>query len=85
VQGADRLDDPVAGLGDRGGPSGQYRIGVPDAGYYAEVLNSDAEAFGGTNVGNNGGVNSEPVAAHGFEHSIRLTIPPLGCLLLKKR
>jgi 1,4-alpha-glucan branching enzyme len=63
----------------------EYRIGVPDAGYYAELLNSDAELYGGSNVGNDGGVNSEPVAAHGFEHSIRLTIPPLGCLYLKRR
>ena len=63
----------------------EYRIGVPEAGFYEERLNSDASAYGGSNVGNLGGVVSEPVAAHGFEHSLRLTAPPLACLLLKRR
>jgi 1,4-alpha-glucan branching enzyme len=58
---------------------------VPEAGWYAELLNSDADIYGGGNVGNGGGIASEPVPAHGFEHSMRLTVPPLGCLLLKKR
>jgi 1,4-alpha-glucan branching enzyme len=66
-------------------PRAEYRIGVPGPGYYAELLNSDADTFGGGNVGNGGGVESEPVAAHGFDQSLRLTVPPLGCLLLKKR
>src|SRR4051812_1624947 len=61
-----------------------YRIGVPVAGYYAERINSDASIYGGSNVGNQGGVPSEPTPAHGFEHSLCLTVPPLGCLLLKK-
>jgi 1,4-alpha-glucan branching enzyme len=62
-----------------------YRIGVPGAGWYAEVLNSDGELYGGSNVGNGGGVQSEPIAAHGFAQSISLTLPPLGCLMLKRR
>ena len=66
-------------------PRAEYRIGVPEPGYYAEVLNSDAGFYGGSNVGNGGGVHSEPVAAHGFEQSIRLHVPPLGCLYLKLR
>ena len=66
-------------------PRLEYRIGVPDAGFYAERLNSDASIYGGSNVGNAGGVDSEPIAAHGFEQSVRLAVPPLGCLLLKKR
>jgi 1,4-alpha-glucan branching enzyme len=66
-------------------PRAEYRIGVPEAGFYAELLNSDSQIFGGSNVGNGGGAASEPVAAHGFDQSLRLTIPPLGCLLLKKR
>jgi 1,4-alpha-glucan branching enzyme len=66
-------------------PRAEYRIGVPEAGFYAELLNSDSEIFGGSNVGNGGGAASEPVAAHGFDQSLPLTIPPLGCLLLKKR
>jgi len=66
-------------------PRAEYRIGVPAAGFYTELLNSDAAVYGGSNVGNDGGVASEPAAAHGFDQSIRLTVPPLGCLLLKRR
>ena len=66
-------------------PRVHYRIGVPDPGDYAELLNSDSHLFGGSDVGNGGGVPTEPVAAHGFDQSLSLTVPPLGCLLLKKR
>jgi 1,4-alpha-glucan branching enzyme len=66
-------------------PRAQYRIGVPEPGWYAERLNSDASVYGGSNVGNGGGVESEAVAAHGFDHSLRIMLPPLACLLFKKR
>jgi 1,4-alpha-glucan branching enzyme len=66
-------------------PRAGYRIGVPQPGFYAELLNSDSRLFGGSDLGNGGGVESSPVAAHGFDHSLTLVIPPLGCLLLKKR
>jgi 1,4-alpha-glucan branching enzyme len=66
-------------------PRADYRVGVRERGFYAELLNSDSALFGGTDVGNAGGVESEPTPAHGFEHSIRLMVPPLGCLLLKQR
>jgi 1,4-alpha-glucan branching enzyme len=66
-------------------PRPDYRIGVPEPGYYRELLNSDSALFGGSNVGNGGGVGSNPVPAHGFAQSIGLTLPPLGCLLLKSR
>jgi 1,4-alpha-glucan branching enzyme len=65
-------------------PRMEYRIGVPEAGWYAELLNSDADIFGGGNVGNGGGGATEPIAAHGFDQSLRLIVPPLGCLLLKR-
>ena len=65
-------------------PRGDYRIGVPAPGAYSELLNSDSHLFGGSNVGNSGSVHSEPVAAHGFDQSLRLVVPPLGCLFLKK-
>jgi 1,4-alpha-glucan branching enzyme len=61
----------------------EYRIGVPRAGRYREVLNSDDTAFGGSGVTNGGGVDTEPVEAHGRPHSLRLTLPPLGVLMLK--
>ena len=63
----------------------EYRIGVPETGFYAELLNSDSADYGGGNVGNLGGVDTAPIAAHGFEQSLRLTVPPLGCLFLKRR
>ena len=55
-----------------------YRIGVPAAGAYAELLNSDSALYGGSNVGNLGGVNSEPIAAHGFEQSLTPDGPAAG-------
>jgi len=66
-------------------PRYEYRLGVPAPGYYAELLNSDAAIYGGSNIGNAGGVESEPVPAHGFDDSIRLRVPPLGSLYLKLR
>jgi 1,4-alpha-glucan branching enzyme len=66
-------------------PRNGYRIGVPEPGVYAELLNSDAGLYGGGNVGNGGAVASEPVAAHGFDQSLSLVLPPLGFLLLKIR
>ncbi len=64
-------------------PRPSYLVGVPDPGYFEERLNSDSAIYGGSNLGNEGGVWSEPTPAHGFDQSIRVTVPPLGCLLLK--
>jgi len=60
-----------------------YRLGVPEAGWYREVINTDAEAYGGSNVGNQGGVPTEDIPTHGYEHSVSLTLPPLACVMLK--
>jgi 1,4-alpha-glucan branching enzyme len=60
-----------------------YRIGVPEPGYYAELLNSDAGLYGGSNVGNEGGRDTEPVASHGHGQSLRLTLPPLSALYFR--
>jgi 1,4-alpha-glucan branching enzyme len=65
-------------------PRPSYRVGVPEPGYYRELLNSDAEMYGGSDMGNGGGVMSEPIPMHGFEHSIGVVVPPLGFLLLKR-
>ena len=61
-----------------------YRIGAPAAGFYREALNSDAAAYGGGNVGNLGGVDSQDSASHGLPYSISLRLPPLGALILKR-
>jgi 1,4-alpha-glucan branching enzyme len=60
-----------------------YRIGVPGAGAYREVLNSDSDFYGGGNVGNMGRIETVPEPSHGYERSMILTIPPLAFLLLK--
>lgn len=59
-------------------PRENYSVGVPDAGFYREVLNSDSEHYGGSNLGNAGGVISTDVKAHGRPYSISITLPPLA-------
>jgi 1,4-alpha-glucan branching enzyme len=58
-----------------------YRVGVPEPGFYKERLNSDAEWYGGGNVGNEGGRQAEPIPAHGHAQSLYLTLPPLAGLI----
>ena len=65
-------------------PRPGYGVGVPEAGYYRELLNSDSARYSGSNMGNAGGVNADPRPMHGFDYSMSLTIPPLGFLLLKR-
>ena len=60
-----------------------YNVGVPRGGFWAEVLNSDAEVYGGSGCGNAGGVEAAPVPVHGRTHSLCLTLPPLGVLFFK--
>jgi 1,4-alpha-glucan branching enzyme len=57
-----------------------YRIGVPRGGFWRERLNSDAAEYGGSGVGNLGGVAAAPLPAHGRFHSLALRLPPLGVL-----
>ncbi len=60
-----------------------YRIGVPGAAAYAEILNTDATKYGGGGIGNAGLVTADPVPAHGRTHSIELMLPPLTLLFLR--
>ncbi|MGA8866398.1 MAG: 1,4-alpha-glucan branching protein GlgB [Candidatus Sulfotelmatobacter sp.] len=60
-----------------------YRVGVPHPGYWRELLNSNAYEYGGTGMGNLGGVYAEPEPAHGRPYSLKLTLPPLTALFLK--
>jgi 1,4-alpha-glucan branching enzyme len=62
-----------------------YRVGVPEPGFYEERLNSDAWMYAGSNVGNAGGAQAEDITAHGRPYSIRLTLPPLAAVILKRR
>ena len=61
-----------------------YRLGVPDEGSYYELLNSDAERYGGSNVINEGPLASTPNPWHSQPYSIELTLPPLAAVFLKR-
>jgi 1,4-alpha-glucan branching enzyme len=63
-------------------PRHDYRLGVPDVAGFRELLNSDSAFYGGSNVGNSGFVATDPIPAHGFPRSIRITIPPLASIIL---
>jgi 1,4-alpha-glucan branching enzyme len=64
-------------------PREGYRVGVPKAGFYREILNSDAACFGGSNMGNAGGLPSEAEPWQGQPHSILITVPPLAVVYFK--
>jgi len=60
-----------------------YRIGVPQAGFYQEALNTDSAIYGGSNVGNMGGIQAAPAPHMGRTHSLTMTLPPLAATFLK--
>jgi len=64
-------------------PRENYVLGVPGGGFWREILNSDAPLYGGSGIGNYGGIEAAPVPAHGRMHSVTLTLPPLSVMFLK--
>ncbi|MGH2807794.1 MAG: 1,4-alpha-glucan branching protein GlgB [Actinomycetota bacterium] len=64
-------------------PRTGFRVGLPKAANFYEVVNTDADSYGGTNVGNLGSVEAEKVPWHGLDHSALLTLPPLGVVWLR--
>ncbi len=60
-----------------------YRVGVPQPGMYRELLNTDAREYGGSGMGNLGGVEATREAWHGYACSLALTLPPLGAVFLR--
>ncbi len=62
----------------------RYRLGLPAAGHWDEIFNSDAEAYGGGNRGNLGGVKAEKVAHQGQAHSATITLPPLAAVWFRQ-
>ena len=64
-------------------PRGPYRLGVPRAGAWREILNSDSAHYGGGNIGNLGRLETVPEHSHGLPQSLILTLPPLAALILK--
>jgi len=64
-------------------PRYNFRIGLPTNREYSEALNTDSESYGGSNVGNLGVVEAEPVPWHGLQHSATVALPPLAVLWLR--
>jgi 1,4-alpha-glucan branching enzyme len=62
-----------------------YRVGAPSGGEWQEIFNSDAQCYGGNNIGNFGGKHSENIPWHGRECSLSLTLPPLGVAYFKHK
>lgn len=60
-----------------------YVIGVPSGGKYQELINTDLDIYWGSGVNNGGVISSRPTKAHGMDHSLELTLPPLATLILK--
>ena len=66
-------------------PRFDYKVGVPFGGFWREMLNSDAQIYGGDGFGNLGGREAGPDHCHGRGHSLSLTLPPLGIVIFKKQ
>jgi 1,4-alpha-glucan branching enzyme len=60
-----------------------YRIGIPQAGAWSEIINTDADLYGGSDLGNLGVVRADGQAWHGYDQSLVLTLPPLAVLFLR--
>ncbi|HRJ54476.1 MAG TPA: 1,4-alpha-glucan branching protein GlgB [Candidatus Thiothrix moscowensis] len=82
-QGSEPHDKVVILLNFTPVPRYQYRIGVPVADSYREILNTDSEYYGGSNCGNAGMIPVQPHPWMGFEHSVEVTLPPLAALFLQ--
>jgi 1,4-alpha-glucan branching enzyme len=66
-------------------PRYNYRVGAPRGGFWQEVLNSDAHQYGGSNMGNLGGVEAVPIALHGRPYSLTIILPPLSVSFFKNQ
>jgi 1,4-alpha-glucan branching enzyme len=62
-----------------------YRLGLPEGGWYDEIFNTDSEYYGGSNVGNFPGLEAEARPSHGRKFSAEFTLPPLSVVVLKPR
>jgi 1,4-alpha-glucan branching enzyme len=65
-------------------PREGYRLGVPEGGFYRELPNSDSRYYGGGDIGNAGGVPSEPTPWQGLPHSVVITVPPLAVVFFNR-
>jgi 1,4-alpha-glucan branching enzyme len=81
--GKDRGRPILAALNFTSVPRRGYRVGVPKGGYWRELLNSDGREYWGSGMGNGGGLHASAEPAHGRPYSLRLTVPPLGAVILR--
>jgi 1,4-alpha-glucan branching enzyme len=82
--GSDGVRPTIASITNfSGGPHNAYRLGLPHAGQWNEILNTDSEGYGGSGVGNLGSVQAEALPWHGQPYSALLTVPPLGAVWLE--
>ncbi|MGD9023146.1 MAG: 1,4-alpha-glucan branching protein GlgB [Deltaproteobacteria bacterium] len=66
-------------------PRLNYRVGAPRGGFWREILNSDAEYYSGSGLGNRGGVEAEPMRHHGRPYTLTVSLPPLGAVFFKSQ
>ena len=66
-------------------PRPAYKIGVPEACWYEEISNSDSTFYGGSDLGNAGGIQALPQESHGRPASMEVTLPPLAMVIFKPR
>ena len=65
-------------------PRENYRLGVPHGGFWKEILNSDAKDYGGSGIGNGGGLVADAQGSHGRPCSLRVVVPPLGAVFFRR-
>jgi len=80
----DAAGNPIAVVVNFAGhPYHNFRLGLPKPGTWKEIMNTDAEVYGGSGVGNFGGVQTQEHQSHGRPYSAEITVPPLGSVWLK--
>jgi 1,4-alpha-glucan branching enzyme len=81
--GAERGEEIIGVFNFTPVPRHNYRVGAPAAGFWKELLNSDALDYGGSGQGSLGGAGANPIPSHGFRYSLNLVLPPLGAVFFK--
>jgi 1,4-alpha-glucan branching enzyme len=80
----DEAGEPIAvAINFAGHPHYDWQLGLPRSGDWVEILNTDAETFGGSGAGNMGKVEASGEGSHGQPHSAKVNIPPLGAVWFK--
>ncbi len=82
--GKDRTDSLIVVCNFTPVPRFSYRVGVREPGFYRELFNSDSGYYGGSNLGNSGGLETQKIPSHNRPFSLPLTLPPLATLVLKR-